>query len=83
MQSADQSREVSLWRAANPTLVDSRFGAYSTSEAINAGLDLEMPGLTRWRGGALTHAITSNKISVASLNDRVCAVLKIVQQASG
>lgn len=24
-------------------------GAYSTLEAINAGLDLEMPGPTQWR----------------------------------
>ncbi|KAJ5390616.1 uncharacterized protein N7496_001684 [Penicillium cataractarum] len=58
------------------------FGTYSTSEAVNAGLDLEMPGPTRWRGGALNHAITSNKIPLAALNDRVRAVLKLVQRAS-
>jgi hypothetical protein len=40
----------------------SRFETYSTSEAIVAGLDLEMPGLTRWRGIALNHAVASNKI---------------------
>ncbi|KAJ6007445.1 hypothetical protein N7540_011421 [Penicillium herquei] len=58
------------------------FGTYSTSEAIKAGLDLEMPGPPRWRGGALAHAITSNKISLNTLNDRVRAVLKLVQKAS-
>ncbi|KAJ5737710.1 uncharacterized protein N7483_002835 [Penicillium malachiteum] len=58
------------------------FGTYSTSEAIKAGLDLEMPGPPRWRGGALAHAITSNKISQNTLNDRVRAVLKLVQKAS-
>ncbi|KAJ5650218.1 Beta-glucosidase [Penicillium longicatenatum] len=58
------------------------FGTYSTSEAVNAGLDLEMPGPPRWRGGALSHAITANKIPVASLNARVRAVLKLVQKAS-
>ncbi|KAJ5589944.1 Beta-glucosidase [Penicillium hetheringtonii] len=58
------------------------FGTYSTSEAINAGLDLEMPGPPRWRGAALNHAITANKISAATLNDRVRAVLKLVQKAA-
>jgi beta-glucosidase len=47
-----------------------------------AGLDLEMPGPPRWRGAALSHAITSNKIPLAALNDRVRAVLKLVQKAS-
>jgi beta-glucosidase len=41
-----------------------------------------MPGPTRWRGGALSHALTSNKIPLAALNDRVRAVLKLVQRAS-
>ncbi|KAK4869221.1 hypothetical protein LT330_006221 [Penicillium expansum] len=58
------------------------FGTYSTSEAVVAGLDLEMPGPPRWRGAALTHAITSNKIPLSALNDRVRAVLKLVQKAS-
>ncbi|KOS48570.1 hypothetical protein ACN38_g461 [Penicillium nordicum] len=58
------------------------FGTYSTSEAVVAGLDLEMPGPPRWRGATLTHAITSNKVPLAALNDRVRAVLKLVQKAS-
>ncbi|KGO78268.1 Glycoside hydrolase family 3 [Penicillium italicum] len=58
------------------------FGTYSTSEAVVAGLDLEMPGPPRWRGAALSHAITSNKIPLAALNDRVRAVLNLVQKAS-
>ncbi|KAJ5767218.1 uncharacterized protein N7511_004834 [Penicillium nucicola] len=58
------------------------FGTYSTSEAVNAGLDLEMPGPPRWRGSALTHAINSNKVPLATLNERVRAVLKLVQKAS-
>ncbi|KAJ5137855.1 hypothetical protein N7526_004088 [Penicillium atrosanguineum] len=63
-------------------LMSDWFGTYSTSEAIIAGLDLEMPGPGRWRGAALTHAITSNKIPMSKLNDRVRAVLKLVQKAS-
>lgn len=41
-----------------------------------------MPGPPRWRGAALTHAITSNKIPIGAVNDRVRAVLKLVQKAS-
>ncbi|CAG7955988.1 unnamed protein product [Penicillium salamii] len=58
------------------------FGTYSTSEAVIAGLDLEMPGPPRWRGAALAHALTSNKIPLVAFNDRVRAVLKLVQKAS-
>ncbi|KAH6653801.1 beta-glucosidase precursor [Truncatella angustata] len=55
------------------------FGTYSTSEAVNAGLDLEMPGPSRWRASALTHAITANKVSVKKLDERVKAVLRLVK----
>lgn len=55
------------------------YGTYSTSEAINAGLDLEMPGPTRWRGEALSHAVTANKIKKATLDERVRNVLKLIK----
>lgn len=55
------------------------FGTYSTSEAINAGLDLEMPGPTRWRGGALAHAVMSNKVKMSALDSAVRNVLKLVK----
>ncbi|KAI0167516.1 beta-glucosidase precursor [Pestalotiopsis sp. NC0098] len=55
------------------------FGTYSTSEAINAGLDLEMPGPSRWRGSALTHAVTANKVPMKKLDERVRAVLRLVR----
>jgi beta-glucosidase len=41
-----------------------------------------MPGPTRWRGSALNHAIASNKISTAALDNCVREVLKLVQRAS-
>ncbi|KAF7549719.1 hypothetical protein G7Z17_g6190 [Cylindrodendrum hubeiense] len=56
------------------------YGTYSTSEAINAGLDLEMPGPTRWRGEALSHAVTANKIKKSTLDERVRNVLKLIKQ---
>ncbi|KAL4870579.1 hypothetical protein BDV12DRAFT_165846 [Aspergillus spectabilis] len=54
------------------------FGTYSTSEAIIAGLDIEMPGKTRWRGGTLAHAVSSNKVDEFILDERVRNVLKLV-----
>lgn len=55
-----------------------RFGTYSTSDSINAGLDLEMPGPTRWRGNALQHAVSSNKTPLHVLDERVRNVLNLV-----
>lgn len=54
-----------------------RFGTYSTTGAIQAGLDLEMPGPSQWRGSALSHAVTANKVK-KSLDQRVRNVLNLV-----
>ncbi|KAL3424558.1 glycosyl hydrolase family 3 N terminal domain-containing protein [Phlyctema vagabunda] len=58
------------------------FGTYSTSGAITAGLDLEMPGPSRWRSSALVHAVSSNKLPEFVLDDRVREVLKLINTAS-
>lgn len=56
-------------------------GTYSVSEAINAGLDLEMPGLPRWRQLVLVRqSINSHKILLETLDERVISVLKWVQK---
>lgn len=62
-------------------LISYRYGTYSTSEAVNAGLDLEMPGPARWRGNNLLHAILSNKVTEHTLNTRVRNVLNLVNDA--
>ncbi|KAL4980171.1 glycoside hydrolase superfamily [Aspergillus desertorum] len=54
------------------------FGTYSTSESIIAGLDIEMPGKTRWRGDALAHAVSSNKVHEFILDERVRNVLNLL-----
>ena len=41
-----------------------------------------MPGPTRWRGEALPHAVTSNKVKVHVLDERVRAVLKTIKLAA-
>lgn len=59
-----------------------RFGTYSTAEALNAGLDLEMPGPTRLRGPLLELAISSRKVSRSTLDERARTVLEFVKRAN-
>ncbi|KAH7184809.1 glycoside hydrolase superfamily [Fusarium flagelliforme] len=56
------------------------FGTYSTSEAINAGLDLEMPGPTDWRGKRLSIAVNTRKVSQATVDQSVENVLNLVNK---
>ncbi|PVH77695.1 glycoside hydrolase family 3 protein [Cadophora sp. DSE1049] len=58
------------------------YGTYSTVESIKAGLDLEMPGPSRWRGQLLNHALMSKKITQHTLDQRVREVLKVASLAS-
>lgn len=62
-------------------IVSDWFGTYSVSEAVNAGLDLEMPGMSQFRGPALIHAITSNKVKEFTIDERVRSVLRMVNLA--
>ncbi|WQF77170.1 Putative glycoside hydrolase, family 3, glycoside hydrolase family 3 domain, immunoglobulin [Colletotrichum destructivum] len=57
------------------------YGTYSTVEALEAGLDLEMPGPSRWRGQLVNHAVSSKKLLPDTIDQRVRAVLKSVQRA--
>ncbi|KAH6720884.1 glycoside hydrolase superfamily [Leptodontidium sp. MPI-SDFR-AT-0119] len=57
-------------------------GTYSTSEALNAGMDLEMPGPTKWRGGIAELAVSSRKTTEATIDERVRNVLTFVKRAS-
>lgn len=54
------------------------YGTYSVSESINSGLDLEMPGPSRWRTDALTHALRSKKVLPSKLDERVRQMLKFI-----
>ena len=66
----------------NGIVMSDWYGTYSTSESIKAGLDLEMPGPTKWRGGLLEHALTSNKISKQDLDERARKVLELVNHCA-
>lgn len=56
------------------------FGTYSTCEAVNAGLDLEMPGPTRWRGELLQWAVVTRKVKQHVLDDRVRNLLNLINK---
>lgn len=60
----------------------SRYGTYSGAVAINAGLDLEMPGKTRHRGPAVEFALSSRLIKQSTLDQRARTVLRFVEKAS-
>lgn len=70
------------WKGA---VMSDWFGTYSTSEAVNAGLDLEMPGPTRWRGALLEHLVSCRKVPIHILDERVRNMLNLVNlsRASG
>lgn len=48
------------------------YGTYSTTEAIKAGLDLEMPGATMWRGERVKYSVIAGKLSPTDI-DKCCA----------
>lgn len=58
------------------------FGTYSTTEALNAGLDLEMPGPSEWRGKRIAAALGVGKIRTKDINESAASVLKLVERCS-
>ncbi|KAI5458717.1 glycoside hydrolase superfamily [Mariannaea sp. PMI_226] len=56
------------------------FGTYSTTEAMNAGLDLEMPGPTQFRGKSLSVAVNTRKVAHATIDESVRNILKLVNK---
>jgi beta-glucosidase len=69
-------------RARIVRLISCRWGTYSTTGAANAGLDLEMPGGTKWRGEMLVQAVGVNKVSQHVLDERVRNVLNLVNRCA-
>jgi beta-glucosidase len=56
-------------------------GTYSTVEAINAGLDLEMPGPTKFRGQLLLDAVQEGNAAEATINASARRVLELVKKS--
>ena len=53
-------------------------GTYSTVDAANNGLDLEMPGPARWMGDKLLQAVREGQVSEAAIEDKVRRLLRTV-----
>ncbi|KAI0350104.1 glycoside hydrolase family 3 protein [Trametes cingulata] len=57
------------------------FGTYSVDLAINAGMDLEMPGPPRWRTPLLVnHMLSCQKVLPSTLDERALDILSFVQR---
>ncbi len=54
------------------------YATHSTAAAINAGLDLEMPGPALWRGKLLKEAVDTWQVSEETLNDAVRRLLILI-----
>ncbi|KAM0721150.1 hypothetical protein Q7P37_003437 [Cladosporium fusiforme] len=56
-------------------------GTNSTAEALNAGLDLEMPGPSRWRKVEdVLKAIKAGEVSEKTIDERTIRVLQFLEQ---
>lgn len=58
------------------------YGTYTTTDAVNAGLDLEMPGPPRFRGELLKFNVGTDKVKEHVLDERVRAMLKFVKKCA-
>jgi beta-glucosidase len=59
-------------------------GTNSTADSLNAGLDLEMPGPTRWRTKeAVVKAVKDGEVSEQTITERAKEVLKLIEKVGG
>lgn len=59
-------------------------GTNSTADSLNAGLDLEMPGPTRWRTvAAVTEAVKKGQVSEETVTERAKNVLRLIEKVNG
>ncbi|KAJ4151253.1 hypothetical protein LMH87_011965 [Akanthomyces muscarius] len=66
----------------NGLIMSDWYGTYSTNDAVKAGLDLEMPGPSRFRGDALQFNASTGKPFMHHIDDRVRTVLNLVKKVS-
>lgn len=56
------------------------YGLHSTTEGANAGLDLEMPGPTLFRGQKLIDAVNKGEVSTEVIRERARNVLNLMER---
>ncbi|KAI0782097.1 glycoside hydrolase superfamily [Abortiporus biennis] len=68
---------------ADSLLMSDWFGVYSIDDAINHGLDLEMPGTNKWRSlNLMNRSIESRKIMLRTVKERARKVLELAQKCA-
>jgi len=59
------------------------FGVYSVDTSLNAGLDLEMPGVNKWRSLELvSRSLSARKVTVRTIKERARKVLELAKKAA-
>ncbi|RGP62712.1 hypothetical protein FSPOR_9099 [Fusarium sporotrichioides] len=58
------------------------YGTYGCTDALNAGVDIEMPGPSRHRADKAIVAVVSGKVSGRTIDDRVRRVLQLVNNTA-
>ncbi len=53
-------------------------GTYSVADALNNGLDLEMPGPARWRGARLLQAAQTGEVNAEAIDDAARRMLRLI-----
>jgi beta-glucosidase len=66
----------------DPLIVSDWYGTYTTIDAIKAGLDLEMPGVSRYRGKYIESALQARLLKQSTIDERARRVLRFAQKAS-
>ncbi|CAG7565970.1 unnamed protein product [Fusarium equiseti] len=61
-------------------VVSDWMGTYSTAKALIAGMDLEMPGPTRWRGETLIAEVEAGTVPVEVLDKSVRRVVELAKK---
>ncbi|KAJ3561490.1 hypothetical protein NP233_g10163 [Leucocoprinus birnbaumii] len=70
------------WKSDTMVMSD-WFGTYSVDIGLNAGVDLEMPGLNKWRTLDLVNrAIQARKVTPKTIKQRARRVLELVQKCA-
>ena len=60
-----------------------RLGTYNVDNSLNAGLDLEMPGLGKWRTlHYVNQCILARRVTVSTVKERAKKVLELVKKCA-
>lgn len=62
--------------------VSSRFGTYSATESVRAGLDIEMPGPPRVRGTNINVSLGNRKLAEHEVDERIRNLINLVNRVA-